>query len=238
MARVRTLLSAAAVLGAPLVGCVLFVPTGDTGETCRFNGDRSTSCGECIAAHCQEAVNTCCRDTTCSPSLEALDLCASGGACDGLSSPLAACVRTSCAICQPPDAGATPDAPVLQSSCSTLADGCSCSGAGTPNDVVCDTSTVTAAVCCADANYPAKNNLCTCHVFVCSAESSGGSCSLSVYDTGTHSWPGPGCCSGPSLCMCDPKFPECGSDQTPASTCSSLVAVCPTGQKRVNACSY
>jgi hypothetical protein len=185
---------------------MLLVDSEEKGSTCRFSGDQTSACGQCIAAHCQAAVNACCADSACAAHLDTLDECGSGASCNGLvlAPLLGSCISSSCTVCQIPEGG-LPDAPVnsLRSQCIGDNDGCLCFGAPTPNTIRCDTTTVTAALCCADANYPAKNNSCSCEVFNCGASPGGGSCSTSPYDRGTHSWSGDGCCASPSLCSCD-----------------------------------
>jgi hypothetical protein len=226
--------------------CVLVVPSGEAGRSCRFAGDQTTRCGQCILAHCQDAVNACCDSPSCAAHLDTLDACGGGGSCDGLvvAPAVASCVSTSCSdACGVPDGGlkvvdASPH--TYQSDCSAFgSDGCMCNGAGTPNGFRCDTTTVTEAVCCADVNYPLKNNSCTCEVFVCDPSSGGAFCSPSITDTGTHSWSGTGCCSSASLCACNAQYPSCGgTDETPVDTCNAAVARCRVDQRRVDSCSY
>ena len=89
-----------------VAGCIWVTPPHDGSSTCSFAG-QETACGSCIQQSCLAAVDACCGDTGCAPTLAQLDTCATQGtasACGPLvaaraaysSDGIAGCVRNAC----------------------------------------------------------------------------------------------------------------------------------------------
>jgi hypothetical protein len=229
-----------------VAGCVFFVDTSDFGSSCQFQG-QGTTCGQCVAAHCQDAVNDCCRASTCGATMGDLDTCAQGQGCARLfgdNSPVSQCVQSQCSsVCS--TVGTPQGAPVYcnddQSSPS-----CTCvSGSGVSGGTCSPASLGGAVLCCADTGYPTKA-FSTCHCQTIRCDDNGTSCTCgTVLEKGgvpscTKKGPGYACCKSTTTpsCFCS-QTTACDKDHVDAGdTCGAAAGLaCLQGATQVAACS-
>ena len=249
------------LLAAALSGCIFVQnddPPAGTATSCRFNGDRTSACGMCIANHCQNSVNACCVDPICEGFLGSLDSCsgsADTSACSelasttgilGVTSALGSCIQSRCSGCVNPadsfDGGNGRDGSSSSgtTTCDTLSSAgeCLCSSvASGGNAVPCKVGMVAPGLCCADFGYPRPGFTCSCQTFSCAPSGSNGdwTCSLGSMSTGTTSASGPCCVTG-SSCYCSSSSSTCGSN-APVDPCTVASIGCGGGQHAVPSCS-
>ena len=241
-----------AILGAPWLACV---PSG-LGGTCRFEGDDSSPCGQCIAKSCQQPVNECCASEACTQSLEVLDRCATGSSCgtiSAVSSALASCIASSCPVCSTTDGGAgradgasNPDAaPRFSSDCGDLGKhGCICSAGGAGDDTECSTASTNGGFCCADRGWPeGDGTLCSCAPFTCEPVTGNAfvdvRCRLEDLHTGITEATGSKCCIDVFLeeCKCGPSDMGCDPENV-VPRCTVDVMRCISSRSIVDSCSF
>jgi hypothetical protein len=230
-----THLGLTALMGAIVCGCILFV-SPQFGSVCQFKGS-SSACGSCIVERCQDAVNTCCGDPSCTTALTYLDECAGAGdqSCtslaatskeSGTTARLGKCIDSSCAgYCQPvPDGG-------YETSCKESAMGpgqaCSCMQAPPANDYVCSEALMPGTLCCAPVGWPAAGQQCTCNLVECSPTCDGCFCSLVDYPSAQETCSGPHCCVEPgsfNTCSCRPG--PCYTYEREVPNCSAATIGC------------
>lgn len=243
--------------GLLAASCLLFVSPEDYGERCKFAGEE-TACGRCLRERCQPSIDACCKDEGCSPTLAALESCAThadatesrcgelgaSAARPGSDGELATCATTRCAAvcraftgtsatrCSEPDfgRGAT----------------CACTSApesGQGNDFECSPQSYPGTVCCAPPSWPADGIECTCLPLGCHKTPEGCSCALVDTPPEQTSCTAPPCCAStvdPDQCVCratcfdiERAVPSCS---VTAQVGSVAVIGCKKGQKRVASC--
>jgi hypothetical protein len=234
-----------AAVTVSLAGCILLVSPKDYGSTCHFLG-MNTSCGSCIQSQCQDDVNRCCKDTSCSSKLAAVDECASGdgGACAEIAvmtaslnrngSALAVCIERSCPNSCVSHSSTSKTNCYVPEFCSGSA--CQCSySPGTSNDVVCSSSAFPETLCCAPEDWPAPGLHCSCEQLACCSTMEGCDCLLSQGPSTTHTCTASICCAYQNGCSCGNQ--PCLSQETQVTSCSLSVIGCPAGNKKVTSCS-
>jgi hypothetical protein len=246
-------------------GCILLVGGGGLETTtCQFQGN-DTTCGSCIAAHCQTEVNACCLDSTCDGNLGYLDGCASSGdavSCAYLTSgsllvpsakfgSLSQCVTRECSTCGTGstssfDSGLGP--PGI--GCTVETDSCFCTNSATASGkgVTCDPTTIENSVCCASYGWPASDAgagvlqpVCSCTKVGCTVSADICSCSANADAT-----------EDGDLASCSPSFGPCyvsdglcscladassGAFGTPVKDCSPPNTGCYNNYTQVKSCS-
>lgn len=251
------LVSGLAAIGA-LAGCVFLLPSEPLGATCRFSGETSTACGQCIARECRAKVDGCCGDTSCSYStLDDLDRCGEGKPCGSFASAretssrgareeLGACVATACAaecdLSTSTSSSSSGGTSALKVDCEkhpslplcscTAATGDASAGAGTCNyrDVSDSTLHVT---CCATSGWPkVSGGTCECGAFVCSKSRTRPGCDCAWGAEGASYEPSSGCSKGsPSYqweCCQNGRSCYCFEDTS--------IPRCPSGATSVRSC--
>ena len=231
-------------------GCILLVPSEDYSTTCHFKG-MDTTCGACIASHCQPEVNACCSDPTCAApgsTLGLVESCATGyapscavipddiQAADPRRDALARCAYEKCnATCAAAAATST-------TSCSVpgfgLGKTCLCTVETPVNKVACSKASFPGTKCCAPDGYPATGLECTCNVIACVA--TGATCDCNLFDTQTGTaecggGTGLHCCEAFDNCMCSSQ--PCGSTTKEVTKCDLDVIRCPVNFTEVSSCS-
>jgi hypothetical protein len=238
---------------APLASLSFACPPGDLSSTCRFAGDATTACGQCVAHSCQPFVDSCCADDLCGQyDLPTLDKCTGSGDCGGVSagagsgdafSKVASCVKTSCSgACGGVDAGIS-----TTIACSDLSKGtCRCvagtAGAGTTSPSSCDLSASTFH-CCAETNWPTAGTACACSAIVCASGPDSCGCGYAQVPDGYNevaecqSTFQSRCCKGPDgNCLCQ-SGTDCGT-ATEVQSCraSDFAFACAAGSHEVSTC--
>ncbi len=255
-------LSLALALTVLATGCILLVDSADDslGTTCHFQGEL-TQCGQCVAKSCQAQVNACCgAGAAC---MGEVDACASGncaavsvGTADWKSCAAAQCASP-CGIASSSDAGdggggeagssdGGSDAPIesagpTKTACQVTASQCLCKLDAPPNGVVCDSSAVINAHCCADLAWPSSGS-CTCETMSCELNSYGCECGLVQSGPRFDCKPNasqPNCCAphDTGSCLCNNKICESWFG-APVPECTAATTPCPTGKKAVQGCSF
>ncbi len=225
-----------AVLLACGTGCALLLDaTTAPGDRCRFAGDDSTSCGLCLATHCQATIDRCCGDATCQATMDAVDRCAGRAdvdACRALSlgtgpEDLAMCAASDCAN----ECGAAKS----RTSCEKDVSSCSCDADTSENNGVLCTEVTFGGICCADFGYPAEGLGCTCGSYACHSTEGGCECAIGGTPSGdtSESCSGSTCCVFFGSCRCGSG--PCGGDEEQVSSCSE--PSCHSDRRRVSSCS-
>jgi hypothetical protein len=235
-----------ALISTSLVGltaCVFFVPgpSDDVGATCRLKGDEGRStCGICLAASCQGALDACCAEgSSCEPSIASLTLCdsddskcaARGGS--PAEEALRACASASCGIaCEDGIKGQVDAGPPALVRCESSLDECSCQatadGGSTSAPSSCRTSSgITGMRCCAESGYPTtEGKRCACRQVYC-LESSG-TCRCGYFVRS----------SGDAKSSCGGSLRLCCRDMTGTSCeCRAGLDACPSGSVETDTCS-
>lgn len=221
---------------AMLASCILVVSPEEYGNVCRFRGE-DTQCGTCIRAHCQGALNDCCRDVTCG-SLDHLDPCAEqrSSRCRDLVShldPFADCVKRECgAVCV--ELTGTPTTSCREP---RLGEGaaCTCSAGGEANDDICSAVVYPGTLCCAPEAWPSPGLECKCQALDCRASPDGCFCRLADFTPKTRECSAVHCCASDDVCTCGSR--ACSSFEREVPTCAIGELRCAKGQKPVDSCS-
>lgn len=233
----RTLVAA---LGSfALVGCILAVSPERFGDTCRFDG-HDTQCGACVVDQCQPAMNECCSDEACDPTVRAVESCASrhDESCGRIAGDagrfaLAKCVTEKCGGVCVALAGTTLTScrePLLGET-----GACACKYTGGGNDFVCNPAAYRDTICCAPMGWPGAGLECECRPVECNPNPGGCFC-LTVEGTPTErECTGEICCAQNDTCSCGPK--PCFMFQTEVPSCGLATIGCGPNQKRVETCS-
>jgi hypothetical protein len=227
-----------------LAGCILLVSPSSYGPACHFSG-MGTACGSCIASQCQAEVNTCCGDTDCSGTLDALDQCASGdgGACTTIESQtasknvssagLAACIERSCSsLCETHSSTSKTNCTVPEFGGGHA---CQCELSTQSNDTVCSSAAFPDTLCCAPDGWPAPGLQCNCEQLSCGPTSDGCDCFLSASQSCTHVCSATLCCQYQDTCSCGSE--ACLTQEKQVPSCTLSVIGCPAGNKPVQSCS-
>lgn len=220
-----------------LFGCP---PTGLT-NTCHFEGESTTSCGQCIRGKCQTVIDAECvsiiRDDA---TLAALDTCASDHGCEKLASSLSniwSCVENACSLFCPLTATAATLDGGTDVVCTQADDACGCgaaSDAGSPSTSSCSPTDVGGrGICCASSTAWATTpqGACTCYPIACRQDpngfDSGATCVCGAYQSlGTSEkvdlCNGTTCCTSDTKCECYETRRTCPSGESPTLYCSTM----------------
>ncbi len=227
--------------------CIVLV-NDDVGPNCHFQG-QGFPCGDCVARFCQKAVNACCGAVGCGGQMSNLDSCAGvddTSACNALLSAsggaagdLAACIGSSCPVCNlggtPLDGGRGDTGTGGNTYCVQSGTSCECQILGTTNTVACDGTVVPNPLCCTTGSWPNAESSCSCYAYACNIQSDGSClCAISNQGTGgaTQCTPSAGqyCCADLSQSVCICSTNPCTSGQDPVSECSAAIGPCPSGE--------
>src|SRR5512140_2645247 len=224
--RRSSLLALGAALALP--ACALLIPSRDVGDTCRFAGDTSSTCGRCVAALCITELDTCCLDPACASVLSDLEAC-TGGACvplgvderaPGTAGALALCVARACApSCGGADGGLDLDAAGVvdgdgRGEASADASG---EGGGGP-DAATDSGAADAGKSDASSDGGGTVRYCSVNVDVCS-------CRTSPFDASAAGQ----ACNGATFGGTPSQVSCCATPDWPASGKCSCVPMACTG---------
>lgn len=225
-------------------GCILLVSPDAGGEHCHFAAEDST-CGSCIKARCQDAVDKACRagrDNVlanvdgCTTARDARCTTLLGDTSSAQASELATCVRTACpGACAP-----APGTSTTRCIPEPFGDGraCSCSLASPANTFICAEAALRDTICCAPLAWPGAGLSCSCQPLGCASNKAGCACFLSNYAPESEVCTGMHCCATPTSCTCS-SARDCRGEEHPvdAGTCTIAEVACGDGQKRVPSCS-
>lgn len=241
-----------AAAGLLAASCVLLVSPSTYGDRCKLSGEE-TLCGRCLRDRCQPMIDGCCKDASCSATLNAVESCAvhSDSTCNDLatrkSAPardgeLATCAMTQCAAVCRAFSGTS------ETKCAEPVFGrgatCSCvlaTAAG--NDFECSPESYPATLCCAPSSWPADGLECTCLPLGCHATPDGCSCALVDTPPDKSACSADKCCTStidPDQCVCRK---DCFDAERRVPSCSLTAQVanvpaigCKKGQIRVKSC--
>jgi hypothetical protein len=236
------LLSAAAAFG--LAGCILFVSPRDYGAHCRFANEES-ACGACLASKCATAIDACCRDEACDPTLALVEKCAAGDAngCTGLASELSAAGSSRIALaacfgdqCQVACRAVTPTTNITECSAPSFGRGqtCTCQVSKTPNATACDETAFPNTICCAPLGWPGAGLRCSCRALDCGPTADGCLCMVQDGPSGGTRCTGQICCQDHDVCSCGSQ--PCLSTDQVVKSCDFSTVGCAGGQQHVTSC--
>ncbi|CAN5925209.1 hypothetical protein BH11MYX4_BH11MYX4_19840 [soil metagenome] len=244
--RVRIMITRLAVTGAllALAGCILLVSPDDYGEHCGFRG-QDTTCGTCLATKCRAALDACCRDDGCAPTLSIVERCATGdqAACASAESEESAASPTRIALarclvdgCQTTCRTGTPTRSITQCSVPAFGRGqaCTCVVSASPNDTACNEQAFPNTVCCAPSGWPGASLRCSCRAFDCQPTSDGCLCALTDGASEGTQCGGAICCLDHDVCQCGSRPCLAADQQVPS--CDFSKVGCAVGQQRVTSC--
>lgn len=231
-----------AVLG--LGGCILLVSPSSYGEHCRFK-NADSACGACMASKCAGAVDACCSDSACDPTLGLVERCAAGEerACSGTANERSAAAPSRTALaacfvdqCQATCRAQTPTTNITQCSVPAFGQGqtCTCLVSDTPNQTACNDTAFPNTVCCAPMGWPGPSLRCSCRAFDCGPTTDGCLCALQDGASGGTQCPGKFCCLDHDVCQCGSR--PCLSQEQVVDSCTFASIGCAVGQQRVASC--
>ena len=240
------LVALAGTLVSLLAACVFFVPSpSEGGGVCALTKEeKKSTCGQCVAEKCQDALDACCAEgKACEGAIRSVVFCPSDesecadGGENAAASRLRTCASTSCKnSCVEGGTPSTPSPPSL--SCRPQGTACVCiavSDGGEPVRTSCPASASSSyAKCCAEEGYPnAAGSGCICLSAYC-VQPSPGSCACGYYtaiDKGARSSCSVSsgvCCRNASntSCGCDSSRKACGEGFIEVDTCGVSTLGC------------